>query len=153
MDVISSAPTPLHEDRVFRYVILLSSAFGMGGVVSSLTLLGRGPNGFEFHWTNLAIPAFAVGAVISSAYWLIVFRLAARSSRSGPRFLAWASMVMIVLAVVAFLYPIRFIPEQKRADVIIGLSVAVLVLGTIGYIIHVIVRSLEQETDDAGPSP
>lgn len=127
---------------------MLSSALGMGGVVSSLTLLGRGPHGFEFHWTNLAIPAFVLGALISTGYWWIVFRMSSQTTRGGPRFLGLASLVMIVLALIAFLYPVRFIPQQKRADVIIGLAVAVFVLGTIGYIIHTIVRWLEQESEE-----
>lgn len=123
----------------------------MGGVVSSLTLLSSGPHGFEFHWNNLAYPAFFLGCVISTAYWKVVFRTTSRSNPSSLRFLAMASGVMIVLAVAAFLYPIRFIPEQKRADVIFGLAAAVLVLGTIGYIIHSIVRWLEQDAQEDPP--
>lgn len=146
-------PVPLHEDRTFRAVIMVSSALGLGGVISSLTLLSRGPHGFEFHWTNLAIPAFVLGVVISCGYWWIVFRLSrpTTAGRRNYRFLVAASCVMIALALGAFLYPIRFIPPQKRTDVIIGLAIAVLVLGTIGYLIHTIVRWLEQETEEKRP--
>jgi hypothetical protein len=50
---------------------------------------------------------------------------------------------------VAFLYPVRFIPHQKRADVVVGLSLAVLVLSTIGYMVYTIVHWLEQESESA----
>ena len=144
----TDAPVPIHEDRVFRLLVMVSSALGMGGVISSLTLLSRGPHGFEFHWTGLAIPGFVLGMMVSTGYWAIVFRLSAQSSLRGPRFLAFASGIMLVFALVAFLYPIRFIPEQKRSDVVIGLCAAVVVLSTVGYIIHSIVRGLEQESQD-----
>lgn len=145
------APVPLHEDRFFQYLVMISSGLGMGGVVSSLTLLSSGPHGFEFHWTNLAYPAFALGAVVSTVYWRLVFRLTSRSTPSSLRFLAAASGGMLVFALAAFLYPIRFIPQQKRADVIFGLAAAVLVLGTIGYIVHSIVRWLEQDAQEDPP--
>jgi hypothetical protein len=77
--------------------------------------------------------------------------MTARSGRLGPGFLSTASAAVMVLAILAFLYPIRFIPAAKRTDVVIGLSLAVLVLGTIGYIIHTMVRWLEQESAEDPP--
>jgi len=144
-------PVPLHEDRLFRAFVMISSALGIGGVVSSLTLLSSGPNGFEFHWSNLALPAFLIGALLSTGYWWIVFRMSSRSTVAEQKFLTIASILMLVLGVVAFLYPIRFIPQQKRADVIIGLSAAILVLGTIGYIIYSLVHWLEQDSEEGPP--
>lgn len=126
---------------------MLSSAAGMGGVVASLTTLRQGSYGFEFHWTNLAIPAFVAGALISSLYWAMIFRYSARAgSTRGRRWIVSASVTLLGLAVVAFLYPIRFIPDQKRGDVIVGLAAAVVVLGGIGFLIHTIVGWLEQDT-------
>lgn len=143
-------PVPLHEDVTFRRILMAASAAGMGGVVASLTTVRQGPHGFEFHWTALAIPGFAAGALVACLYWAMIFRFSARaSSRRGRRWITTASVLLIVLAVGAFLYPIRFIPEQKRGEVIIGLSAAVVVLGGIGYIIHTIVRWLEQDDAEA----
>jgi hypothetical protein len=144
-------PVPLHEDLRFRFLVMAASALGLGGMLASLTFLDKGPHGFEFHWSPLALPAFALGIVLSSAYWWIVFRMTARSGRLGPGFLTSASAGVMVLAILAFLYPIRFIPAAKRTDVVIGLSLAVLVLGTIGYIIHTMVRWLEQESAEDPP--
>ncbi|MEN9732055.1 MAG: hypothetical protein RLZ45_50 [Verrucomicrobiota bacterium] len=146
-----NAPVPLHEDPRFRFLVMSASALGLGGMLASLTFLDKGPHGFEFHWSSLALPAFALGIVLSSAYWWIVFRMTARSGRLGPGFLTTASAAVMVLAILAFLYPIRFIPAAKRTDVVIGLTLAVLVLGTIGYIIHTMVRWLEQESAEDPP--
>lgn len=144
-------PVPVHEDPRFRFLVMASSALGLGGMLASLTFLDRGPHGFEFHWSPLALPAFALGILLSSAYWWLVFRMTARSGRLGPGILTAASGAVMLLAILAFLYPIRFIPAAKRTDVVIGLSLAVLVLGTIGYIIHTMVRWLEQDSADAPP--
>jgi len=147
--VPSSSPVPLHEDTAFRTLVMLGSAAGMGGMVASLTTLKQGPYGFEFHWSNLAIPGFVAGALISCLYWAMIFRYSARAgSASGRRFVGIASMTLLALAVVAFLYPIRFIPEQKRGDVIVGLAGAIVVLGGIGYLIHTIVSWLEQDAEE-----
>lgn len=140
---------------MFRALVMLASAVGMGGVVASLTTLRQGPFGFEFHWTSLAIPAFVAGALVACGYWALIFRYSSRAgSVGGRRWIGGASIVLLLMAVVAFLYPIRFIPEQKRGDVIIGLSAAVVVLSGIGYLIHTIVKWLDQdagETGDDGP--
>lgn len=147
----SQPPVPLHEDLRFRFLVMAASALGLGAMLASLTFLDKGPHGFEFHWSPLALPAFALGIILSSAYWWIVFRMTNRPGQLGAGFLTGASAAVMVLAILAFLYPIRFIPAAKRADVVIGLSLAVLVLGTIGYIIHTMVRWLEQES--AGDPP
>lgn len=145
----SPAPVPLHEDKTFRLLVMLASAAGMGGVVASLTTLRKGPYGFEFHWTNLAIPGFVAGALISCLYWALIFRFSSRiGSAGGRRSIVIASVTLLVLALVAFLYPIRFIPDDKRGDVIIGLSSAIVVLGGIGFGIHTIVRWLEQDSEE-----
>ncbi|MFO1458834.1 MAG: hypothetical protein U1G08_05450 [Verrucomicrobiota bacterium] len=151
----SSPPVPLHEDSTFRVLVMLASAVGMGGVVASLTTLKQGQYGFEFHWTNLAIPGFFAGAIIACIYWLMIFRFSARSaSGGGRRPIVIASFALLGASIVAFLYPVRFIPEQKRGDVIIGLSAAIVVLSGIGYLIHTIVRWLDQDGEEnSGTDP
>ncbi len=130
---------------------MLASAAGMGGVVASLTTLRQGPYGFEFHWSNLAIPGFVAGALISCLYWALIFRFSTRmGSTGGRRSIVIASLTLLALAMVAFLYPIRFIPDEKRGDVIVGLSAAIVVLGGIGFVIHTIVRWLEQDGEENG---
>ena len=144
-------PVPLHQDPAFRALVMVSSALGLGCMVSSLTLLDHGPYGFEFHWSNLAIPAFLFGALVSSAYWWLVFRFTASSAvGGGRRLMISASVILLVLAVVAFLYPARFIPADKRTDVMIGLGAAFVVLGSIAYVIHTIVRWLDQDSETNG---
>lgn len=129
---------------------MAASALGMGGVVASLATVRQGPYGFEFHWTPLAIPGFVAGALIGCLYWALIFRFSARTgSRSGRRSILAASLVLMGLALVAFLYPIRFIPDEKRGEVIIGLSAAIVVLGGIGYVIHTLVQWLEQDDAEA----
>lgn len=147
----AQAPVPLHEDPWFRFLVMASSGVGFGGMLASLTFLDKGPHGFEFHWSPLALPAFALGILLSSAYWWIVFRMTNRPGQLGTGFLTASSGAVMLLAILSFLYPIRFIPAARRTDVLIGLALAVLVLGTIGYIIHTMVRWLEQDSADTPP--
>jgi len=143
-------PVPLHEDATFRGLVMAASALGMGGMVASLATVRQGPHGFEFHWTALAIPGFVAGALIGCLYWAMIFRFSARSgAHGGRRPVAIASAFLLVLAMAVFLYPIRFIPDQKRGDVIVGLAAAIVVLGGIGFLIHTIVRWLEQDDAEA----
>lgn len=139
---------------MFRGLVMVSSGLGFGGVVGSLTLLQDGPYGFEFHWSSWAIPGFFLGAVVSTIYWWFVFHFSARSALGAGRRTIYAlSGVLLFLSLLAFLYPVRFIPAAKRGDVIIGLTAAIVVLGTIGYLIRTIVRWLEQDTAEAEDDP
>ncbi len=139
----------LDRDRTFRSVMIVSSALGSGCLIASLTIVRSGPAGLDFAWSNWAIPAFVVGAVIAVAFWRLVFRLAGGTTdeASARRKLHFASAGLMLVAFGAFLYPLRFVSPGRRSDVLIGLFIAVIALSTVGLLIRTVVKWLESEAD------
>lgn len=137
----------------FKAVMVGSSALGAGGLLASLTVVNVGPSGFEFHWSNWAIPAFVIGAVLTGCFWRVVFRLSARGGdeKKKRRRLMLLSGFLLVVAFGAFLYPLRFVAAERRNDVLIGLGVAIAVLGTVGFLLRTVVKWLEEESDETDP--
>lgn len=147
------ASDTVERSPFLRWIMIGSSALGLGCLLASLTVLDLGKGGIEFHWSNLALLAFPAGALLAGGYWLLVFRLGeADPTRAGRRMIFGASLFMLLLAVAVFMYPLRFITPEKRTDVLIGLGVAVGALSCVGFMIRTVVRMLEEE-DDANPPP
>lgn len=140
---------PLERDPFFRTVVVGSSAFGLGMLFASLSVLEQGDYGFQFHWTLLAIPAFLAGAALGWAYWRMVFLLALNQvdPRVAQRRVKAAVLGLLVIAILSFLYPLRFVSPTRRGDVLIGLSIAVAALSTVGFFIWTVARMLQSEAD------
>lgn len=139
----------LDRDRTFRSVMTGSSALGSGCLIASLTIVRSGPAGLDFAWSNWAIPAFVLGALIAVAFWRLVFRLAGGTAdeASARRKLYVASAGLMLVAFGAFIYPLRFVSPGRRSDVLIGLFIAVLALSAVGLLIRTVVKWLETEAD------
>lgn len=145
-------PDPLERNPMFRGVVVGSSALGMGALLASLTVVRHGEAGLEFHWSWLAVAAFVAGAALAAGFWRLVFHWsAARDHAANRRKVMLASGLLLVLAVAAFLYPLRFVAAERRNDVLIGLAVAVLVLSVVGFLIRTIVRWLEEDSEQNEP--
>lgn len=149
----AEAVDTVERSPFLRWIMIGSSALGMGCLLASLTVLDLGKGGIEFHWSNYALLAFPAGALLAAGYWLLVFRLGDQDqTTSGRRVLFGSSIFMLVFAVAVFMYPLRFITPEKRSDVLIGLTVAIGALSCVGYMIRTVVKMLEDE-DDANPPP
>ncbi len=127
-----------------------SSALGAGCVIASLTIVRRGPAGLDFSWSNWAIPAFGLGALIAIGFWRLVFRLGSRGGDevASRRKLLVASVGLMLVAFGAFVYPLRFVAPERRQDVLIGLGVAIVVLSAVGLLIRTVVKWLESDSDE-----
>ncbi len=139
----------LDNDSGFKAVIVGSSALGIGTLMASLAVLEPTDHGFEFRWTPYAPVAFVVGALLAWAYWRLVFRLALREAdpiRSERR-LKQAVVGLLALGVLTFLYPLRFVAEERRTDVLIGLGAAIVALSGVGWMVRTVVVMLESEPD------
>ncbi len=147
------ASDTVERSPFLRWIMIGSSAFSLGCLLASLTVLDLGKGGIEFHWSNYALIAFPVGAALAAGYWLLVFRLGEKDEfASGRRTVYAASIFMLLLAIGVFMYPLRFITPEKRSDVLIGLAVATCALSCVGFMIRTVVKMLEEE-DDANPPP
>ena len=147
------ASDTVERSPFLRWIMIGSSALGLGCLLASLTVLDLGKGGIEFHWSNYALIAFPAGAGLAAGYWLLVFRLGEKDEvESGRRTVYGASIFMLLLAVAVFMYPLRFITPEKRSDVLIGLGIAVCALSCVGFMIRTVVKMLEEE-DAANPPP
>jgi hypothetical protein len=143
----------LDNDSGFKAVVVGSSALGIGTLMASLTVLEPTDHGFEFKWSAYAPVAFVIGALLAWAYWRLVFRLALREAdpiRSARR-LKQAVVGLLILGVLAFLYPLRFVAEERRTDVLIGLGAAIVALSGVGWMVRTVVVLLESEPDPDEP--
>ena len=141
----------LERSPALRRVVIASSALGLGTLLASLTVLKQGEAGVQWHWSNYALPAFVLGAVVAALYWRLVFRLGAGEDGRASRLLLYStSVILLLLAVAILLYPLRFVSAENRHDVLIGLAVAVCALSVVGFMLRSVVKMLEDE-DDANP--
>ncbi len=124
-----------------------SSALGSGCLIASLPIVQSGPGGIDFRWSNWAVPAFVLGAAIAIGFWQLIFRLAGRrgDEAASRRKLYAASAGLMLVALGAFIYPLRFVVPDRRTDVLIGLGMAVIVLSAVGMLIRTVVKWLESE--------
>jgi hypothetical protein len=136
------------EDPKFRRVISASTAGAIGLLFASMAALDRGPEGFEFHWSYWALPWFGAGVVVGWGYWVLALRLAGRGGtpEAARRTMARASTALLVVAVVSFLYPLRFSNPERRADIAVGLSIAAAALGFMGWLLRTVVRALQESS-------
>ena len=143
----------LERSSLLRAVVIGSSALGAGMLFASLTGLESGTNGFGYRMNLWAIPAFIAGALVTTGYWRMVFRLGAEAdAKASRRRLYIASTLLIVLAICSLLYPLRFVSPERRHEIFIGLGVAAFALSTVGFMFRTAVKMLEEE-DAANPPP
>ncbi len=107
-------------------------------VLGWIASLSRDASGFALHVSARTLPAFLAGAVVGLVYWKIVALVA-----SGRRvwLLRAASGLLLLGAVTAFLYPLRFVPREALPDIAQGLGGAVVVLSMIGFMVRTLTRS------------
>lgn len=121
--------------------------------MASLAVLKPTDHGFEFKWSPYAPVAFATGAALAWAYWRLVFRLALREADPvlSARRLKQAVIGLLALGVLTFLYPLRYVAEERRTDVLIGLGAAIVALSGVGWMVRTVVVMLESEPGPDDP--
>jgi hypothetical protein len=77
-------------------------------------------------------------------FWRLIFRFDEGVSEDKSKRLWRAGAVLLVVAVGCFLYPLRLVSPEKRLEVILGLSSALVVLSAIGWLIFKTIRWVEE---------
>jgi hypothetical protein len=128
-------------------VMILGTALACGAMVASLQALRAGPGGFYFRVSWVSGVGFVCGTLAVLGLWKVMLGGVASPRQRLLRMAA--KWVLLLSAVVAFLYPLRFVPKEKLPEVGMGLGLAVFVLSIVGWILWRIRRFLEEEeTDD-----
>ena len=128
----------------------LGSSLGFGAMVASLFAVRASAAGFAFEFTVPSVIAFLVSGMLAWLYWRLVARMAAEKAPEQRRkkFLIFSAGLLLI-GVVAFLYPLKFIPAEKRKDVFIGLSLAVGCLSGVGLVMLKVRKFLEADLKES----
>jgi uncharacterized oligopeptide transporter (OPT) family protein len=130
---------------LFR-IVGFSTAMGFGAMVGSLFAVEAVPAGLTLRLTTPAVIAFLIAAVVAWFYWRLVERMASGHApeQRRRRFVLFSAGLGVV-GVICFLYPLKFIPPEKRKDVFIGLALAITVLSGVGYVMWHVKKFLDAD--------
>ncbi len=141
-----SGPENSRTNHALFRLVGVASGLAFGGMVASLFAVKSTPGGLVFELNAGAVISFVVCAVIAWFYWRVVERMAmgAAPQQRRRRFKLFSAGLLLV-GVISFLYPLKFIPEEKRKDVFIGLALAIGVLSGVGYVMCHVKKFLEAD--------
>src|SRR5581483_6004134 len=76
-------------------------------------------------------------------FWRIMLSRAGGARQKSLRF--WAELLLLLLGMAAFLYPLRFVPREKLPEMFTGLITAVCALSLLGGLLVMMGRFLESD--------
>ncbi len=120
-------------------IVLGSTTLGLGFMAATLEALRPSAAGFAFKVSAWTFVAFAMGLAAGLLYW----KLEAGSRLVGRI----ANAVLLLAGVAGFLYPLRFVPEDKMTDIGIGLGLAVCALSLGGFLLWRLKRFFDKDDD------
>ncbi|MGO8698398.1 MAG: hypothetical protein ACLQVY_11845 [Limisphaerales bacterium] len=124
-------------------IMMLGTALACGAMAASLQALQSGPGGFYFRVSWVSGLGFVGGTLAVLWLWKVLLGGAASPRQRLAR--KAAKGILLLSAVAAFLYPLRFVPKEKLPEIGAGLGLAVFVLSIVGWALWRIRRFLEQE--------
>ena len=113
----------------------IGASLGFGVMVATLFALKSVPNGFAFELNAGTIISFFAAAAFAWFYWKMVERMATEKApqQRKKKFVVF-SIGLVLVGLVSFAYPMKFIPPEKRADVFIGLALATACVTGVGVV-------------------
>ena len=124
----------------------IGASLGFGAMVASLFALKPAPDGFAFELNLGVVVSFFAAAAFAWFYWRLVTRMAADKApeRRKKKFIAF-SIGLVLVGIISFLYPMKFIPDEKRKDVFIGLALAIGCVTGVGLVMWKVKRFLDAD--------
>ena len=122
------------------------AAVAFGVMVATLFALERTPHGLSFKLNAGAVISFLLAAPVAFYYWRLIARMATERAPEQRRkkFIVF-SIGLLLIGVMAFLYPLKFVPAEKRKDVFIGLALAFGCIGGVGVVMLKVRKFLEAD--------
>jgi len=135
LSILSQADGSL--SRTFFNIVVGSTALGLGFMAAAIEALRRDVGGFTFHASAGTFVAFVIGLIAGLYYWKVAFRslLAARAGTA----------LLVLAGLGGFLYPLRFVPSDKMAEIGIGLGFAVCALSIGAFLLWRMKRFFEED--------
>jgi protein-S-isoprenylcysteine O-methyltransferase Ste14 len=133
---------PKNEQDLFK-VMVFSTALAFGALLASLESLRSNATGFSFQVSFRTLGAFLVGAGVALAYWRLLFNSSSAARRTG---MVIGTVLLALMGVGAFLYPLRFVSREKLPDILIGLGIAVCALSLVAGLLWSVHRYLDADS-------
>jgi len=141
---MQSEKTP-GSSTLFR-IAGVGASLAFGAMVSSLFALKSRPDGFAFELNAITIVAFVAAAALGWFYWRMIARLATdRAPQPRKKKFVVFSIGLVLVGIVSFLYPLKFIPKEKRKDVFIGLALAAGCITGVGFVMMKVKKFLDAD--------
>jgi hypothetical protein len=126
-------------------IFTLSTAIAFGCMLATLEALRPDSDGFHFEVSYKTLIAFFAGGAIAFPVW----RLILNGTRLGQRNLNFATGAMVVLLLIlgvgAFLYPLRYVPRDKWPEIRTGLITAVCALSCVAGLLWGVKRFVDSD--------
>jgi hypothetical protein len=134
-----------NESVLFR-IAGVGASFAFGAMVASLFALRTSPGGFVFELNVPTVISFIAAGMLAWFYWRLVARMAVDKAPQQRRkkFIVFSAGLLLV-GIVSFLYPLKFIPTEKRKDVFAGLALAVGCIVGIGFVMWKVKKFLDAD--------
>ena len=148
--MVQSNDSAAGSNSTLFHIAGFGSSLAFGAMIGSLFAVHSGPSGLAFEVNASAAIAFVVAAPLAWFYWRLVARMASENAPEQRRkkFLIFSAGLLLV-GVLAFLYPLKFIPAEKRKDVFIGLALAVGCLSGVGLVMLKVRKFLEADLKES----
>jgi hypothetical protein len=144
------------NERDFVRIAAASTGIAFGAMFAAIDAFHWDASGFAFRFSSRVVIAFVIGAIVGLFYWNLVSRDGARPSSLLSRAV---TVVLLVGAFGACLYPLRYVSPETLSEVLQGLGTAMVALTFLGFILWRIKKSLDQDAIEhavippAGNSP
>jgi len=124
----------------------IGAALAFGAMVASLFALKPVPDGFSFELNAGAVISFFLAALSVWFYWRMIARMSVEKAPAQRRkkFITF-SFGLVIIGVASFLYPLKFIPAEKRKDVFIGLALAAGCIAGVGLVMWKVKKFLDAD--------
>lgn len=124
----------------------IGAALAFGAMVATLFALKPVPDGLSFQINAGVVLSFIGAGAFAWFYWRMVARMATDKApaQRKKKFIAFSAGLALI-GVISFLYPLKFIPAEKRKDVFIGLALAFGCISGVGLVMWKVKRFLDAD--------
>lgn len=132
--------TAADNSRVLNRIIVTGLSLAFSTLIASLQMLRPATSGFAFEFSWWTLLAFAVGGIVVVPCFLTIVY----STRKGWRLVAL--VIVSLIGICSFLYPLRFVPKEKFSAIFGGLALAALALAIVGAFLLLVRRFFEKDS-------
>lgn len=124
----------------------IGASLAFGAMVATLFALKSAPNGFAFEINIGTVVSFFAAAAFAWSYWRMVERMATDKNpqKRRKKFIVF-SIGLVLVGLVSFAYPMKFIPAEKRGDVFVGLALAFACITGVGMVMWKVKKFLDAD--------